>query len=282
MSTQPPATEKAQGLHSPTDLESGHGSAVNFLDADGGASLRRQISVQLSPEQFERLYLQPGGAKAKGDLSKRFGNPTPIGIASFLLCLTPFSCYLMGWVDTTTTAAATLVGALYFMGGLGLTIAGILEWILGNTFPSVVFVTFGAFWFSFGFLLQPTQTIATAVGAATADYAGGIALYLVWWSVLVLIYLIASLRTNLVFVLLFFFLEITFWLLAALYIRLAYGHTNVVTLMRTAGGFAFATCMMGWYLQTVLIFDSVGVPVKLPVGDMSSMWAARARRRRNE
>lgn len=68
MSAQPPLpSEKGQLAH-PADLEAQH---LNLLDNDaGGASLRRQISVQLSAEQFERLYLQPGGAKAKGDLAK--------------------------------------------------------------------------------------------------------------------------------------------------------------------------------------------------------------------
>lgn len=33
---------------------------------------------------------------------------------------------------TTTAAAPTLVGAMLFMGGLGLIIAGILEWVLGK------------------------------------------------------------------------------------------------------------------------------------------------------
>lgn len=31
-------------------------------------------------------------------------------------------------------------GAFYFVAGLGLTLAGIFEWIIGNTFPSVVFM----------------------------------------------------------------------------------------------------------------------------------------------
>lgn len=74
------------------DLEAGQGM-------QGGASLARSMSVspshalaastprtsltarfpphqvQLTPEQFERLYLQPGGVAAKGDLAKRVGNP---------------------------------------------------------------------------------------------------------------------------------------------------------------------------------------------------------------
>lgn len=69
MATQvtPPPLEKMGSPSTQHDLEAQH---LGLMDTDGGASLRRQISVQLSPEQFERLYLQPGGAKAKGDLSK--------------------------------------------------------------------------------------------------------------------------------------------------------------------------------------------------------------------
>lgn len=92
------------------DLESGlhpHQGA----NMTGGAPLGRQISVQLTNEQYERLFLQTGGTGGKGDLAKRFGNPTPLGVASFLICLTPFSCELMGWGGTTTAAATPAIGA---------------------------------------------------------------------------------------------------------------------------------------------------------------------------
>ncbi|GAA5961550.1 hypothetical protein JCM8115_006715 [Rhodotorula mucilaginosa] len=275
MAAQAPTVEKAPHPAHNGDLESQH---LNLMDSEAGASLRRQISVQLTAEQFERLYLQPGGAKAKGDLAKRFGNPTPLGIASFLLSLTPFSCYLMGWTGTSTAAAVTLTGGMYFVGGLGLTLAGIFEWVLGNTFTSVVFITFGGFWLSFGYLLQPLQNIATDLGATSLEYNGGIAMYLIWWGVLVLIYLLASLRTNAVFVALFTFLDIAFWLLVAIYLKLAHGSlSHVPALLKAAGAFSFLTTMMGWYLEVVLIFDSVGIPIKLPVGDMSNFLSGRRR-----
>jgi len=145
----------------------------------GGAGIQRQISVQLTPEQFEQLYLQPGGTAAKGDLAKRFANPTPLGIVSFLLALTPFSCLLMGWQGATSAGALTQVGGYYFIAGLGLTIAGILEWILGNTFPFIVFTSFGGFWLAFGFLLDPSKGVADALGGnTTPEYAKGLAIYL--------------------------------------------------------------------------------------------------------
>lgn len=34
--------------------------------------------------------------------------------------------------DTTTNAGPTLVGAMLFMGGIGLMVAAILEWVLGK------------------------------------------------------------------------------------------------------------------------------------------------------
>jgi len=37
-----------------------------------GASLSRQITVALTPEQYERLFFQPS-APPRGDLAKRFG-----------------------------------------------------------------------------------------------------------------------------------------------------------------------------------------------------------------
>lgn len=36
------------------------------------------VSIPISPELFEQLYLAPK-TKVKGDLRQKFGNPTPIG-----------------------------------------------------------------------------------------------------------------------------------------------------------------------------------------------------------
>ena len=42
------------------------------------------------------MYLNPQN-QVKGDLRATFGNPTPIGLLGYLLCLSPLSCELMGW-----------------------------------------------------------------------------------------------------------------------------------------------------------------------------------------
>jgi hypothetical protein len=41
-----------------------------------GTELSRQVTVALSPEQYERLFFQPS-APRRGDLAKRFGMSSP-------------------------------------------------------------------------------------------------------------------------------------------------------------------------------------------------------------
>ena len=46
--------------------------SANFTTQDEGTPLSRQVTVQLSPEQYERLFFAPGPPK-RGDAAKRFG-----------------------------------------------------------------------------------------------------------------------------------------------------------------------------------------------------------------
>ncbi|KAJ9125485.1 hypothetical protein QFC22_000446 [Naganishia vaughanmartiniae] len=116
-------------------------------DFAGGGSLGRQYSIQLTPEQFEKLYLQPANENLLMDPTMRgvdrfSGNPTVLGLAVFLVTLTPLSCYFMGFMGSTSASALTLMGTLYFSAGLGLYVAAIMEWLIGNTFPFVVFASY--------------------------------------------------------------------------------------------------------------------------------------------
>ena len=115
--------------------------------------IRTANSVTISPELFEKIYLNPQNA-VKGDLRNTFGNPTPLALLGFLLSLSPLSCELMGWRGAGGDGIAT-VGAYYFIGGFLMSLGGILEFFLGNTFSFVVFCSFGGFWFTLGATLTP-------------------------------------------------------------------------------------------------------------------------------
>jgi succinate-acetate transporter protein len=73
--------------------------------------------------------------------------------------------------DTSVIVSATY----FFFGGLLQFIAGLLEWVLGNTFPSVVFCCFGAFFFSFGGTLNPSFGAYAAYAPAGEPASAGLA-----------------------------------------------------------------------------------------------------------
>jgi len=101
-------------------------------------SLARQMTVALSPEQYERLFFQPN--QAKGDLAKRLGNPTLLGVLGFLVPFSNTMFALCQFQGASTASLASICGAWYFFGGIAMVIAGICEFILGNTFPFAIFI----------------------------------------------------------------------------------------------------------------------------------------------
>ncbi|KAJ6605949.1 GPR1/FUN34/yaaH family-domain-containing protein, partial [Mycena sp. CBHHK59/15] len=234
--------------------------------------VERTGPIHLSDAQYERLFFQPGGGPQSGDFHKRFANPTPLAIISYILALTPTSCILMTWDGAAPTSLVGIIGAFYFIGGLGMTIAGIFEWVLGNTFPFVVFTTFGGFWLTLGVLFDPSKNLATAFtdGENTPAFNHGIQFYFTFWAVLCFLYLMASVRTNMVFVYLFATLIPTFSFLAAAYHQSGVGNaTLALRYLKAAGACGFANIVGGWYLALVLIFATVEMPFNLPVGDLS-------------
>ena len=57
------------------------GFAMHDENGGNGAPLSRQVTVQLSPEQYERLFFAPGPPR-RGDLAKRFGRLLPRQISA--------------------------------------------------------------------------------------------------------------------------------------------------------------------------------------------------------
>lgn len=133
------------------------------------------------------------------------------------------------------------------MGGLLQIIGGFLELSLGNTFPFVVFSTLGGFWLTFGATLQPFYGVGEAYAATgglespefAASFGKSItplaveivrssvnilsAFFLLSMSLLCFIYLLCSVRTNVILVFVFICLVIGFGFLAGAYWQIGNG-----------------------------------------------------------
>jgi len=96
-----------------------------------GNALGRQMTLQLSPDQYEKLFFQP--TPARGDLAKRFGNPTFLGVMGFLIPFTTTVLCLLDFRGASSNSLTGISGTYYFLGGIAMNLAGIGEFILGNS-----------------------------------------------------------------------------------------------------------------------------------------------------
>ncbi|KAJ5291915.1 hypothetical protein N7478_001166 [Penicillium angulare] len=237
-------------------------------------------SVTLSAEQFERLYLTPM-TRRQPPLTKQLGNPTPLALGGFVITTTPLSCCLMAWRGASGNGIA-FIGPIVFLGGLLLLITSILEFILGNTFPCVVFGTIGGFWFAFAATMIPSFNAAapysasatdTAAGLASAGFMNTYAFLFITMAVLMLIFMICATRTNMVYTLIFLSLLLVFLLLSGAYWDLGGGNAVVgERCVKGAGAALFVASLLGFYLLIVQLFEALEFPFHLPVGDLAVMW----------
>jgi uncharacterized protein len=133
-------------------------------------------------------------------------DPGPLGLAAFALTTFVLSVFNAKLIDTGETV---VLGLALAYGGIAQLLAGMWEFVKGNTFGAVAFSSYGAFWLSFWYLLNhlPTDT-------AGEDLEHGVATYLLAWGIFTAYMFIASLRTSGAVAAVFLFLALTFFALA--------------------------------------------------------------------
>ncbi|KIM93817.1 hypothetical protein OIDMADRAFT_172920 [Oidiodendron maius Zn] len=241
---------------------------INESREDTLRRIRTAGSITIPPEMFEKMYLTPAN-KVKGDLRFKFANPTPLGLVGFVIALTPLSCALMGWRGAGGGGAAN-IGPYYWFGGALQLISGVLEFFLGNTFPFVVLSSFGAFFLSFASTLTPYYNASAAYGNNTAEFQATFGFFPLFMGLLCTFYFICALRTNLVFVTIFFFLIIALGLLTAGHWQIAQAQVDLaVNIDIAAGATAFVSAVAGWYLLLSQLLQALEFPFQLPVGDLN-------------
>lgn len=175
------------------------------------------------------------------------------------------------------TFASTDHYAHLVFGGILMLLGAILEFFLGNTFSFVVFASFGAYWLTYGATLTSQFDSFTSYasagetsgsGAESPVFQAAFGFFLVFMGLLCLIYLICSIRTNIVFFTIFLVLVPSFGCFSAAFWWNAQGNFDFcVTLLKVGGAGFFVVAMCGWYLFAVQVFASVDL-VFLPVGDL--------------
>jgi succinate-acetate transporter protein len=156
-----------------------------------------------------------------------------------------------GWLPVSVEGV--VLGLALFYGGIVQVLAGMWEFIKGNTFGAVAFSSYGAFWLSFWYLVAHVD-----LSAAGGDGAKGVGFFLLGWTIFTLYMFVCSVRTSGVITVVFGLLLLTFAALTA-------GKLLSATGITTLGGYlGLLTAAAAWYGSMAAVMNSTAKKAVLP------------------
>ncbi len=193
-------------------------------------------------------------------------DPGPLGLAGFA-----GTTFFLSVVNTNmlgTSVQDTVLGLALFYGGLAQLLAGMWEFVKGNTFGAVAFSSFGAFWLSFWYLLNHVLAGEVAAKANVPDILHGVGLYLLVWSIFTAYMTVAAMRTTGAVLLVFVLLTLTFIALTIGF----FGESvdsfakNSDVWIHIGGWLGLLTALAAWYASFAAVTNATWKRVVLPVG----------------
>ncbi|KAL1919415.1 uncharacterized protein VTP21DRAFT_2108 [Calcarisporiella thermophila] len=173
---------------------------------------------------------------------RAFADPAPLGLCGFALTTFVLSLYNAAVGIQATTPPNIVVGLAVFYGGLAQMLAGIMDFVVGNTFGCTAFISYGAFWLSYAVIQIPgTGVLAAYANVTKSELSHAVAIFLLGWTIFTGIMLIAAHRSNGCLVVLFSCLFLTFILLTA-------ADFQESSRLKVAGGSCgIVTACIAWY-----------------------------------
>ncbi|OLL24498.1 Protein alcS [Neolecta irregularis DAH-3] len=184
---------------------------------------RAQSTITIPHEICDKMCTRPSQHELRNE-QKKYANPNALGLIGLVLVLSPLSCVLMGLRGATIPAG--LVGPMYGSGAFALILGGIMEFLTGNTFSLIVFISFGGLFISLGVTSNPSTSGQSSFGDDLGPLHASLGFYFLFWTLLGFLFLIASLKTNLIFCWIFLATDIAFALLSASYFTNAQGEAD--------------------------------------------------------
>lgn len=130
---------------------------------------------------------------------------------------------------------------------------------VGNTFGATALSSYGGFWIAYGILLTPNWNII-GKGGPYEDPAmaqSALAFFLTGWFIFTTILLLCTLRSTIMFFMLFFTLDLCFLMLACGTYATSTGAMDTSHMLHMAGGgFGMLAAFLAWYNAFAGIADS--------------------------
>ena len=181
--------------------------------------------------------------------STTVADPAALGLAGFAMTTFVLSLANTGLI---AGAGAAVLGLALFYGGIAQLLAGMWEFVKGNTFGAVAFSSYGAFWLSFWFLLT--------TGGDKAAGSAGVGAYLLAWTIFTAFMTIGAVKSSRVVLLVFIALTLTFLLLTI------HAFSGVAAMGQIGGYLGLITAVLAWYGSAASVINSTWKRTVLPVG----------------
>jgi succinate-acetate transporter protein len=171
-----------------------------------------------------------------------FADPGPLGLAGFA-----GTTFFLSTVNTNMLGASVqtiVLGLALFYGGLAQLLAGMWEFVKGNTFGALAFSSFGAFWLSFWYLLNHLPE-----KAPPKDTLHGVAVYLLVWTIFTAYMTFAATRVSGAVLVVFVLLTLTFLALTIGWFSesVADFEKNSNAWIHIGGWLGLLTALAAWY-----------------------------------
>ncbi|WP_222618222.1 acetate uptake transporter [Nakamurella sp. PAMC28650] len=184
-------------------------------------------------------------------IASRVADPGPLGLAAFAMTTFFLSVVNAGLVPASVTSG--MLALAFFYGGVAQILAGMWEFIKGNTFGAVAFTSYGAFWMAVWYLID--RGVLAGMGA---DEGKGFGLFLLGWTIFTVYMFICSTRTSGVLIAVFGALALTFLFLTIG----AFGASSGMT--KVGGWLGLLTALLGWYGSMAGVMNATAKRVVLP------------------
>jgi len=185
-------------------------------------------------------------------VSPKVANPAPLGLAAFGVTTVVLCSINAGLLPPEATPA--VVPLAFAFGGLAQLLTGMLEFKNSNTFGTVAFTAYGAFWCWYALLVW-----TIGAGWMKPPAAAGVGTVLAMWGVFTFYMWIATFKSNKCIWTTFLLLWVTFFLLAA-------GDFGWVPGKKLGGFVGLATGLTALYVSFAEVANATfGKPV-IPLG----------------
>lgn len=213
----------------------------DFFEMGGHRYRKQDLSNILAGDLDNAMY------KTRPKSGVQLGNPVPLGLASFSFCSLVLS--LVNARVRGVTEMKLLVPAFLFFGGAIELFAGLLCFVIGDTYSMTVFSSFGGFWISWGCINTDQFHVASTYKDDATMMANAQGYFLAGWVVFTFLVMVCAMKSTWGLFLLLFFLDLAF-------LHLCIGSfINNEHVLMAGGYFGILSSVSGWYSLYCAIAD---------------------------